>query len=187
MSILPFPLIIPVLAASDTTAAGQGLLKLDVGLMMWTWVSFFLVLYVLSRYAYKPMLAMVRQREKRIQETLAKAEDARIRAEAAATERERLLKQAQEDSQKVVDAAREAAEAQGRRILDEAHQDASRILKHAEEEVGRQRRHAMAQLGETVADLAVEAASRILHHELDADAHRALIDSVLRELEHEGG
>lgn len=184
---LPLPLISPVLAAGDSTVSGQGLLKLDVGLMIWTWVSFFVVLYVLSRYAYKPMLALVRQREKRIQETLAKAEDARLRAEAVAAERERVLKHAQEEAQKVVDAAREAAEAQGRRIVDEARQDASRIVKHAEEELDRQRRNAMAELGETVADLAVEAASRILHHELDRSAHRALIDSVIEELEQKSG
>jgi len=184
----PFlPLIVPILAGESGGTASDGFLRLDVGLMIWTWISFLLVLYVLGRYAYRPMLFLVQQREKRIQESLAKAEEARLRAESAAAERAKMLTTAQEEARKVVETARDAAEAQRRRILDDARQDAARIMKNAEQEISRERRHAMSELAETVADLAVDAASRIVHEELDAAKHRQLIDRVIADLEREGG
>ncbi len=184
--IVSLPWVVPVLAA-EAAPPGSGLLRLDPGLMVWTWVSFFLVLYLLGRYAYRPMLFLVQQREKRIQESLAKAEEARRRAEEAAAEREKILLAAQEEARKVIASAREAAEAQRRRIIDEAREDAARILAHAEQEIAIQGRNAMEDLADTIADLAVEAASRILHEELDPQRHRALIDRVIAEMERGGG
>lgn len=169
--------------ASDSSS----LLRLDVGLMVWTWISFLIVLYVLNRYAYKPMLFLVHQREKQIKDNLAKAEEARARAEAAAQERARLLAEAQEEARRIVEAAREAAEGHRRRILDEARQDAARIISNAKREIEAERRNAMRELSKTVADLAVEAASRILAEELDETKHRALIERVIAELEQTGG
>jgi F-type H+-transporting ATPase subunit b len=171
--------------AADAHGAEGSLLHIDLGLMIWTVVSFIVLLYVLGRYAYKPMMFLVERREKQIRESLEEAEEAKRKAEAAASEREEILRKAQDEARKVVDGAKEAAEGQRKRILDETREDAARMMSQAEEEVKRERRQALAELTETVADLATDAAERIIRAELDKAKHLKLVDELIQELEGE--
>jgi F-type H+-transporting ATPase subunit b len=170
---------------ADAHGAEGSLLHIDLGLMIWTVVSFIVLLYVLGRYAYKPMMFLVERREKKIRDSLQEAEQAKRKAEAAASEREEILRQAQYEARKVVDRAKEAAEGQRKRILDETREDAARMMRQAEEEIKRERRQALSELTETVADLATDAAERIIRTELDKEKHLKLIDELVEELEGE--
>ena len=77
-----------ILMAADAGASDNGLLKPEIGLMIWTWISFLVLLYILGRFAYRPLMFMVEQREKRIRDSLREAEDAKKKAESIAEERE---------------------------------------------------------------------------------------------------
>lgn len=182
---LKLGILLVLSAAADAHGAEGSLLHIDVGLMIWTVVSFVALLYVLGRYAYKPMMFLVERREKRIRESLEEAEEAKKKAEAAAAEREEILRQAQDEARKVVDRAKEAAEGQRKRILDETREDAARMMRQAEEEIKRERRQALAELTGTVADLATDAAERIIRAELDKAKHLKLIDELIEGLERE--
>lgn len=172
---------------TDAYGAEGSLLHIDLGLMIWTVICFVVLLYVLGRYAYKPMMFLVERREKKIRDSLHEAEEAKKKAEAAAAEREEILRQAQDEARKVVDGAKEAAEGQRKRILDETREDAARMMKQAEQEIERERRQALSELTETVADLATDAAERIVVTELDREKHLRLIDELIAELEGEKG
>jgi F-type H+-transporting ATPase subunit b len=174
-----------VCSVADAHGEESSLLHIDLGLMIWTVVSFIALLYILGRYAYKPMMFLVERREKRIRESLQEAEEAKRKAEAAAAEREEILRQAQDEARRVVEGAKEAAEGQRRRILDETREDAARMMRQAEEEIKRERRQALSELTETVADLATDAAERIVRAELDKEKHLKLIDELITELEGE--
>ena len=180
-------LLFVVSSAADAHAAEGSLLHLDLGLIIWTVVSFTALLYVLGRYAYKPMMFLVERREKRIRESLEEAEEAKRKAEAAASEREEILRHAQGEARRVIERAKEAAEGQRKRILDETREDAARMMRQAEEEVKRERRQALTELTDTVADLATDAAERIIRAELNKEKHLRLIDELVEELERESG
>ena len=86
------------------------LLNIEPGLIIWTIVTFVVLLVVLRAVAWKPLLAMLDEREQRIQEALNQADKARQDAEAAAAENREAITKAQAEAQAVVAQSREAAE-----------------------------------------------------------------------------
>lgn len=174
--------IIRLLTASEVHASEGGLMSVDIGLLIWTWVSFFLLLYVLSRFAYRPLMFLVAKREKRIKESLREAEKAKKQAEAISDERDRTLREAQKQASEIIARARDAAEREKRRITDNAREESNRMLKKAEEEIRREKRQALSELSDTVADLAIGAAERIVKSCLDRETHLRLIDEVIKDL-----
>jgi len=185
MNTLLYSLIVSglLLTVSNAHASEEGLMSIDIGLLIWTWVSFFLLLYVLSRFAYRPLMFLVAKREKRIKESLREAEKAKTQAEAISDERERTLREAKQQASEIISRARDTAESEKRRIMDDAREESNRMLKKAEDEIGREKRQALSELSDTVADLAIGAAERIVKANLNEDTHRRLIDEVIEELE----
>jgi len=183
MRLYPAVAFVLFLSSSRAYASEEGLMSIDIGLLIWTWASFFLLLYVLSRFAYRPLMFLVAKREKRIKESLREAEKAKKQAEAISGERERALMEAQNQASEIIARARDSAESEKRRIMNDTREEANRMLNKAEEEIRREKRQALSELSDTVADLAIGAAERIVKASLDGDTHRRLIDEVIEELE----
>jgi len=154
-------------------------LGVNIGAVIWHLVNFVLLIVILQRVLYKPVLKMLDDRSTRIRESLAQAES--VRAETARLEAESrsILDEARRQGQELLALANQNSErivAEARQV---AQQEAERLVERARSEMTRERDQAFAELREQVADLAVAAASRVINRSLDDPAHRALVREFL--------
>lgn len=154
----------------------------DPGLIFWQVVVFVIVLLVLRRFAWSPIMSGLKEREGQISEALTKAKEAEIRLqelekknakieEEGLQRKEVILKEARTTSQKMVDEAKE-----------DARKQADEMIQRAKEEINRERDAAAAQLKNEVANLAIEISEKIIRRELSSkEAHNDLVNDYLKD------
>lgn len=147
--------------------------------------NFLLLVALLTKFAYKPLMAMLAEREQRIAGTLDAAE--RERQEAAKLKEEYLaeLAAARTQAQQIVDKATRLAEQTREELLQAAKEEHARLLKASQEELARERERALKDLRGEVVSLSVAAAGKILSQNLDAAAHARLVDEFIDKLDRE--
>ena len=155
------------------------LLTPEPGLIIWTIITFLVVLVILSKTVWKPLLAALDAREKGIADTLSSAEKARDEAQAAVEAHKKVLAAAEEEGRDIVAQARDAAEKVRQGIVDEARQEAQQAAELARRSIETEKRAALSELRREVADLAVQAAGVILDAELNDDRNRKLVDDLI--------
>ena len=158
------------------------MLQINPGLIVWTIVTFILLLFVLKRFAWKPLLQALTAREERVRESLDQAEHARQEAQRLIETNQKQMQNAQEEFQRLMREAREEAEKLRAKRRQDAEAEARRIVDQGKMEIEREKEAALNQLRNEVADLAVRAAGRILDEELDEKKHRKLVDAFMRGL-----
>jgi F-type H+-transporting ATPase subunit b len=147
--------------------------------VVWHLINFLILILILQRFMYKPILKMLDDRAARIRDSLAQADQ--VRAETAAIEeRSRgVLDEARREGQEILAQANRNAE----RIVSEARQaaqqEADHLLERARLDLVREREQAFTELRQQVADLAVLAAGNVVQRSLDDAAHRQLIQQFL--------
>src|SRR5256885_7867833 len=144
-------------------------------------VNFLVILFLLRRYLWGPILTVLANRAEKIREGLAMAEAAKAERERIKSEVERLLADARRDAQAIAERMTKAAEAAAGEIRMEAKKEADRIRERGREEAQQLHDQALAQLRSELAGMVVLAASRVLGREVDAEQHRALIERSLDE------
>lgn len=164
----------PVLANS--------LINVDPGLIIWIAVTLVLFLLILSKFAWKPLLAALQERESRIQESLDSAENALKRAEEISRQNQDALKEAEAKAQQIRREALEEAELLRADRMEKAKQEAVKLIEHARTEIEQEKKKAMTDLRKEAADIAVKAAAMILDAELDQTKNKKLVDSFIRDL-----
>jgi F-type H+-transporting ATPase subunit b len=155
---------------------------INPGLGIWTSVVFVLLVVVLGKYAWKPLLKSLQDREESIRDSLAQAEKARAEAAELLKQNERNMARAEEEYQRVVRDAKALGEKMKEDIVAKARTQAQHELKNAKEEIQRDIDAAKQQLRSEVADLAIKAAEKILDETLDAGKQKKIIDNVLNQL-----
>jgi len=158
------------------------LLNLEPGMLIWTFITFALLLWILKKLAWKPLLGALENRENTIREDLQKAEKARVDAELLLTEHRQLLERSETEARKILDEAKVTAESLKQGIIESANEQARQMSEQAKAEIQREKDTALSQLREEVADLAVRAAGKILGEELDTDKHRRLVNDFISNL-----
>lgn len=155
------------------------MLEPHLGTIIWTLITFLVVLVVLKAKVWKPLLAALDEREQRIRDALAAAEKARAETQASLDEQQRVLDEARVEARGLVAQAREAAERVSHEIVAEARQEAEHTAQAMRRELESDRQAAMDQLRREVAELAVRAAGMILDAELDSEKNRKLVDDMI--------
>lgn len=169
--------------AAFAAEEGQGnLFAGDVGNAVWTLAIFVLVILVLGKFAWGPMLRGLQQREEFIRRSLAEAKQDREAAEARLAEYEMKLAQASGEANQIVDEGRRQGEELRARMEDKARQESEKMVERARREIELAKQAAIKDLYATSADLATEIASRILRRELSAGDHERLISESIDEL-----
>lgn len=144
-------------------------------------VNFLVILYLLRRYLWGPILTVLANRAEKIREGLAMAEAAKAERERMTAEVERLLADARRDAQAIAERMTKAAEAAAADIRAQAKTEADRIRERGREDAKQLHDQALAQLRSELAGMVVLAASRVLGREVNAEQHRALIERSLDE------
>lgn len=158
------------------------MLEINPGLILWTIVTFVLLVALLKRMAWKPLLEALQRREDHIRSSLDRAEQAKQEAERILEENRRELGRAGEESRRILEEGRRLAEKLKNDIVEKAGQQSRRMIDQARLEIERDKEQAVLQLRGEVAQLAVLAAGKILGEVIDGKKHAKLVDDVLGSL-----
>jgi F-type H+-transporting ATPase subunit b len=141
-----------------------------LGLIFWQLVTFLIVFFILSRVAWKPILAMIKEREDSIESALESAKKARSEMESLKTGNEELLKEARAEREKMVREAQTTANAIINDAHDKARTETTRLLEDARLTIQAEKASALADIRNQVADLSISIAEKILKDKLANDA-----------------
>ncbi len=161
------------------------MLEINPGVAIWTIITFLILVMILKKVAWKPILDALTHREETIRKALEDAQRAKEEAERLMEENKRNLARAEEEVQKIIREGRETAERIRAEILDKARKEADMMIERAKEEIERHREQAMLQLRAQVADLALEVASKLIGEVLSEQKHRKLVEKYLQEISSE--
>lgn len=154
----------------------------DVGNALWTMIIFVLVVLVLGKFAWGPILSALQKREEFIRDSLAQAKKDREDAETRLREYTEQLQAAGAKATALVEEGRRDAEVVKRKIEEEAKAEAVRMIERAKREIGIASDTAIKQIYELGAKLATDVASKIIRKEVNAQEHSRLISESLNEL-----
>lgn len=155
----------------------------ELGLIVWQTVVFLLLLFVLGKFAWKPILKGLKDREASIAEALASAEKAKAEMAKISNENEKLLQQARAEKDEMLKKAQQTA----RELVDEAKEnatkEANRILEEARQLINSEKKAAMADMKKEIAKLSLDVAERILRKELASDeTQKTLAEKLINEI-----
>lgn len=156
-------------------------LDIHVGPIIWTVINFFILLILLRILAWKPILAALERRKTAINEALDRADVAKAEAERILAENRATMHKAEEEAQRVLRESREYAERIRSEAGERAQDETRKMIEQAHLEIDRNRVQALNELRGEVATLAVGAAERILHENLDHDRQTRLVDDFLKQ------
>jgi F-type H+-transporting ATPase subunit b len=158
------------------------LLTPALGTLVWSSIAFLVVLFLLKRFAWGPILSALNEREQRITEALGSAERARQEMAQLNSDNERLLREARNEREVILKDAREAAEKLVSDARLRAKEEAERDLALAKDAIAIERKAAIAELKSEVAALSVSIAEQLVRRELGQDeAQQALVKKLMDE------
>ena len=158
----------------------------DIGLIFWTTVTFLALLYGLKRFAWGPIIAAMNAREEGIRSELDRSRGEREEAKRLLEEHRALIAQARRERAEAVEAGRQDAERLKAEILEEARGQREQLMRQAESQIEAGLRQARADLKGAAADLALQAAGKLLGKSLDGEAQRRLVEDYIADLERMG-
>jgi len=179
----------PLYATEGAEGGSKGasaLITPEIGLMFWTLVTFLILLVLLAKYAWGPILKAMNAREDGIKSDLDHARKEREEAQRLLEEQRAMLNLARKERAEAVEAGRRDAERLKSEILDEARKQREQLLKQAEAQIDAGLRQARSALKGEAADLAIQAAGKLMGRNLDDATQRRLVEDYLADLERLG-
>ncbi len=144
-------------------------------------VGFLVLLFILSKLLYKPLLKVMDERSARIKESLEAAEHAKEQAAASQEQMQEDIRKAREEGQQMIAQAREVAARFRDEEMAKAREEIAAERAKAESDIQRQRDAAIEDLRQEFAGLAISAAERVVERSLSESDHRDIFDRVLQE------
>ncbi len=152
----------------------------EFGLLFWTGISFLILLFILRKFAWKPILGAVNTREQSIQDALASAEAAKREMENLKADNERILQEARAEREAMMKEAREIKAKMISDAKEDAKESADKMIVQAQAAIESEKKAAVAELKSQVASLSVEIAEKVVKHELsDKDKQLKLVENLL--------
>jgi len=153
-----------------------------IGLIFWTTVVFTLLVLLLKKFAWKPILSAVDERNKSIKNSLAQAEKARNEMSELTANNEKIIAQAKVDRDIILKEARDMKNEIISEAKDKASKEAEKLVSTAKEQILNEKMKAITELKNHVADLSIEMAEKILSSELsDVAKQKELVKKALKE------
>lgn len=167
--------------AAENTGGGNNPIAIDMTLPVMI-VSFLILVYVLAKFAWQPLMSMMEKRRQFIEDSLAHAEKERLEAQRIREEYQTEMRNARREAQEVIDKAAKVAEDTSAKIIADARQETEKMKSAAVSEIERERDKAIADVKAEVADLSVAVAEKIIRQKLDLQGQEALIDQFIQEV-----
>ena len=152
----------------------------EFGLIFWTLITFLALLFILKKFAWKPILSAVSEREQGIRDALASAVEARKEMENLQADNERILKEARVEREAMLKEARELKN----KMIDDARQDAkleaSKLITQAQAAIEAEKKATIADLRSQVAKISISIAEKVVREELsNTERQEKLVESML--------
>ena len=159
-----------------------GLLDIDPGLIVWTIVTFAILLFILGKFAWKPIIKTLQEREEKIKNSLDEAEKARREAEALIAQNNDLLARAEREANDIMRKAKEEAEKLKANYAAQTKIETDKLLENAKKEIETEKRAALMELRGEISDMVVTAAGKVIGASLDTDKHKKIVDDFIKDL-----
>ncbi|MEZ5173161.1 MAG: F0F1 ATP synthase subunit B [Bacteroidia bacterium] len=144
----------------------------DFGLVIWMTLTFLTVLFLLSKFAWKPIMKMINEREKTIEDALLSAEKAKQEMAKLTANNEMLLKEAQAERDALLKTARDTKDQIIHEAREKASQEAERLIASARESINTERQKAITELKSQAAALSLDVAEKLVRQNLSSDARQ---------------
>jgi F-type H+-transporting ATPase subunit b len=158
-------------------------LGINLQLLIAQIVNFLLLLGLLYLFAYKPVMRMLDERSRKIKESVDLTESVRQQAANAEEETRKRLEKASREGQEVIARAIKTGEELKQKAIQEAKPEAEALIARARQDIRQERDDIIAELHKDFTDLTISAAEKIIEQKLDKEAHRKLIDKVIKDSE----
>ena len=153
--------------------------SIDPGLFLWSLLTFVLLVGLLYKFAFGPLMEMQRKRQAEIHDSIVEAERLREEAHSLLEDYKQQVASARQEAEEILERARKVSESTRTEILEEAKAQADRALEKSREQIERETREALQQIRTEVADLTLAAAEKVTRKSLsDADHLRLINESI---------
>ena len=159
------------------------LVQPDPGLFIWTILTFLVLVGLLARYAWRPLLEALERRQAAIAKSLEDAQRARQELERLQRESAEMMRQARVEADAIVSRSRSDAEALREELKQKSRAEAAAIVKNAEKQIQLETARAIQQIRNETIDLSVAIASKILRRQVSKEDHEGLIEETLKQVE----
>ena len=156
-------------------------LGFDFTKFMWQIANFLVLMFLLKKFAYKPVLNMLDERRKSIEDAINNAETAKTEAEKMRKQYEAHLAEAKQEAQDIIAKATKLGEEMKNEIVANAQSEATKAIQRAQDEISREKDQAIAALRDEVAVLAVMAAGKIIGKAIAVEDHQKLVNEFVAE------
>ncbi len=161
----------------------MGLVTPDYGLLFWMVLTFLIVLYILKKFAWGPILSSLKEREYSIEEALQSAQKAREEMSKLQADNEKILAEAREERSKMLKDAKEMQQKMIDDAKQKASQEADKMIEAARRAIENEKEAAINEMKENIASLSVLIAEKILKHQLDdSEKQKELMDQYLKNI-----
>jgi len=168
--------------AHANAAEDLAFFKPDVALIILTWVAFVILLIILRKYAWNPILEGLDKRERDIRQAVEEADEVRLKLQKIGQTRDNILTAARSDAQLMIEEARQAAREAGKGIEKQARTRAQIIAENAERDAKDATNQAYAQLKKQSADMIVGLASRLVRDNMNDEKNKRLVNELLKDI-----
>lgn len=159
------------------------LVQPGIGLIFWMTIAFSLLLWILAKFAWKPIMKGLKEREETIDEALNLANKAREEMKELKFSNEQLLKEAKGERDEILRDARNVKESIIEEAREKANDEANRIIENAKESIQYEKMAAITEMKNELAALSIEIAEKIVREELsEKGKHKQLIDKLINEV-----
>jgi F-type H+-transporting ATPase subunit b len=159
------------------------LVQLDPGLFIWTILVFLVLLTLLAKFAWKPLLQALEARQNTIMKALDDAQKAKVELERLNQESEAIIRKARVEADSIVTSSRADAERLRGELREKAKSEAEGLIKNAERQIQLETARALQQIRHEAADLGVAIASKLIQRNLTREDNEKLIEDALKQLQ----
>lgn len=156
--------------------------RVNVGLIIWTWIVFIGLFLLLRKYAFPPILRLTEERERKIAHQLEEAKKASSEAQAALAEHRKLLDGSKAQAHALLAEAKSVAQKEREQLLAKTREEQQLLLDRAKREIEAERERAVLELRKEAVDLSLAVAAKLIQERFDADADRKLVEKYLATL-----
>lgn len=159
------------------------MLSAGLGTIIWTSVAFLVVVFLLKKMAWGPILETLRERENEIEQSLKAAEEAKRQMEELKSDNEKLIKEARLERDQILKQAKEAKEAMISEAKSKAKEEADKLIANAKATIDTEKKAALTELKNSVAGIALEIAEKVVKERLSDDAKQVeLVNTLVKDI-----
>jgi len=157
--------------------------EIDPGLFVWSVITFLILMGLLYRFAFNPLMRLQKARQAEIHQSIVDAENLRDEAQQLLTDYKHQLSQARQEADAIIERARKAGESSKAEVLEEARVQAEATLAKARQQIERDTNQALQKIREEAADLAITATAKVARSSLSQEDQLRLIQEAINDID----